>query len=110
MESQEHTGNANKRQLLLVLPEGTHKYMVFTMRRKTSYVKSGSRGISETELSTYTSRGYVSDSHLVAQIFGKGHDVTKADIQHGWEGVMQKSMECRSTKYTKDWMQREKVR
>ena len=30
------------------------------------------------------------DSCLIAQIFGKGHDVTKADMQHGWEGVMRK--------------------
>ena len=30
------------------------------------------------------------DSCLIAQIFRKGHDVTKADIQHVWEGLVKK--------------------
>ena len=42
------------------------------------------------------------DSCLVTEIFGKGHDVAKADTQHGREGL---SMECHSTRYTIDWMQ-----
>ena len=30
------------------------------------------------------------DSCLITEIFGKGHDVTKADTQHGWEGLVKK--------------------
>ena len=29
------------------------------------------------------------DSHLIAKLMGKGHDVTKGDIPHSWFGVIQ---------------------